>query len=285
MTPRPLDGRPPRLKAPPGTCDTHIHVYPPGHGGLPGTPLPPPATIEEYRRYMRWIGIARAVVVQPNAYGDDNSATMAAVAALGDAARAVVVVKPGASDAELERLTRAGARGIRFMALLGGTLSWADMDEMAARVHGFGWHAIVQLDGRTLPDHVAQIRRLPGRFVIDHIGKFLEPVAPDHAGFKALLGLVETGRCWVKLAAAYETSKLGPPLYEDVGRLARLLVKAAPERMLWASNWPHAQAAKVGYPDDPGLLDLLLDWAPDEAQRRRILVDNPAELYGFRAGG
>lgn len=285
MTPRPLSGPKPRLQAPPGTCDTHIHFYDHTYQALPGTPLPPPATVAEYRQYMRWIGIERAVVVQPNAYGDDNRLTLAATAALGDAARAVVVVKPGVTEAELERLTRQGARGIRFMSLLGGTLSWPEMDEMAERVHAFGWHAIVQLDGRTLPERAAQIRRLPGRFVIDHVGKFLEPVTPDHPGFKALLALVETGRCWVKLAAAYETSKSGPPAYEDVGRLARILVKAAPERMLWASNWPHAQAAKVGYPDDPGLLDLLLDWAPDAGQRRRILVDNPAELYGFGPAG
>lgn len=117
--------------------------------------------------------------------------------------------------------------------------------------------------------------------MIDHIGKFLEPVSTDHPSFRCMLRLVETGNVWVKLAAAYETSKTGAPAYEDVGRLAKALVKAAPERMLWASNWPHAQAHKFGYPDDAALLDLLLDWAPAAADRQRILVDNPAELYGF----
>ena len=155
------------------------------------------------------------------------------------------------------------------------------MDGLAARVHAFGWHAVVQLDGRTLPEREAQILRLPGRFIIDHVGKFLEPVPPQHPAFKSLLRLVDTGRCWVKLSAAYEVSKSGPPRYEDVGALAKALVKAAPQRMLWASNWPHPTAAKDAFPDDANLLDLLLEWAPDEVVRRRILVDNPAELYGF----
>src|SRR5437773_3480209 len=148
-------------------------------------------------------------------------------------------------------------------------------------VHPFGWHANIQLDGRELPKFEAQIKRLPGRFVIDHTGKFLEPVTPEHESFKSLLRLVDTGRCWVKLSAPYETSKTGAPAYEDVGRLAKALVKHAPERMLWASNWPHPSAREPRPPEDADLLELLLDWAPDAAVRRKILADNPAELYGF----
>src|SRR2546425_4910129 len=113
------------------------------------------------------------------------------------------------------------------------------------------------------------------------ICKFLEPVTPEHESFKSLLRLVDTGRCWVKLSAPYETSKTGAPKYEDVGRLAKALVKHAPERMLWASNWPHPSARNPRPPKDADLLDLLLDWAPDAAVRRKILADNPAELYGF----
>jgi D-galactarolactone isomerase len=156
------------------------------------------------------------------------------------------------------------------------------MDEVMARVHPFGWHANLQLDGRELPQWEPAIKRLPGKFVIDHIGKFLEPVAPDAEPFKALLRLVDTGRCWVKLSAPYETSKSGAPRYEDVSLLARALVKHAPERMLWASNWPHPSAPKDNMPDDADLIDLLLDWAGDEPTRRRILADNPAALYGFK---
>jgi hypothetical protein len=155
------------------------------------------------------------------------------------------------------------------------------MHEVMARVHPFGWFASVQLDGRELPRWEGEIRRLPGRFVIDHTGKFLEPVETSSEPFKSLLRLVDTGRCWVRLAAPYETSKTGAPGYEDVSRLARALVAHAPERALWASNWPHPSEPMDRKPDDADMLDLLLDWAPDEATRRKILVDNPASLYGF----
>lgn len=278
---RTLTGTPPKLKAPRGTCDTHMHFYSKAYPALPGTLNPPDASVDDYHQVMKWLGIERAIVVQPNAYGADNRATMGGVAALGEMARGVVVVKSGISDAELEDYTRKGARGIRFMTMLGGTLGFAEMDEMAARVKPFGWSAIVQLDGRNLPEHEAQLRRLPVNYVIDHCGKFLEPVEPDSAAFKTLLRLVESGRCWVKIAGAYESSKEGAPRFEDVGRLMRILVKAAPERVIWGSNWPHALAEKIGYPDDAAQLDLLLDWAPDEKVRQRILADNPAELYGF----
>jgi D-galactarolactone isomerase len=189
-------------------------------------------------------------------------------------------VRPGVADPELERLTRGGIRAVRLMTLNGGTLGLDVMDEMAARVLPFGWHVDVQLDGRELPRHEAQLARLPGRFVVDHTGKFLEPVAPTHPAFLSLLRLIDTGRCWVKLSGPYETSRVGPPGYDDVGALARALIAHAPERLLWASNWPHP-TAPGGPPDEADLLDLLLDWAPDEQTRKRILVDNPAELYGF----
>jgi D-galactarolactone isomerase len=115
--------------------------------------------------------------------------------------------------------------------------------------------------------------------VIDHTGKFLEPVSPDHPAFAALLRLLDTGRCWVKVSGPYETSRTGPPAYADVSRLARALIAHAPERVIWASNWPHPSARSL--PDDADLLDLLLDWAPGADTQRRILRDNPAELYGF----
>jgi D-galactarolactone isomerase len=277
---RPLTGRPPKLKLK-GICDTHMHIYDSSFPTLPGTPSPSPASVSDYRQLMAWLGLERTVVVQANAYGDDNRCTMQAVKDLGDCARAVVVVKPGVSDDEMKRLTVAGARGIRFMSLLGGTLSWPQMDEMGQRAHDHGWHALVQLNGRDFPQHEAQIAKLPGRFIVDHIGKFIDPVAPDHDSFKSLLRLLDTGRCYVKLAAAYEFSKTGAPHFEDVAALAKALIRHAPDRMIWASNWPHAQANIVGYPDDVNNLDLLLDWAPDEAVRQKILVTNPAELYGF----
>ena len=185
------------------------------------------------------------------------------------------------SDAEIERLTKGGIVAQRIFQLPWGAVGFDRMHDVMSQVIPFGWHANIQLDGRELPQWEDTIKRLPCRFVIDHIGKFLEPVTPEQEPFKVLLRLLDTGRCYVKLAAAYETSKTGAPKYEDVGRLAKALVKHAPERIIWASNWPHPSAPKDNVPDDADLLDLLLDWAPDEATRRKILVDNPAELYGF----
>jgi len=275
----------PRLKMPGGGCDTHLHVYgdPQRYPEAPTSPFTPPAaSLDAYRNVMARLGIERVVVVQPSAYGKDNRCTMDAVAALGQSARAVVVVDTGVSDDELDRLTRGGARGIRFHMLPGGVLPWDILPEMAGRVAAFGWHVQLQLDGRELPGREALLRRLPCPLVIDHTGKFLEPVAVDDPAFRVLLGLVETGGVWVKLSAAYETSRTGPPVFADVGALARALIKTAPERMMWASNWPHPNPNPARTPpDDAMLLDLLLDWCPDEAVRERVLVDNPAALYGF----
>ena len=273
----------PRLSVPADACDTHMHFYgPPDQYPLAPTAsfIPPLATVEDYRTVQKRLGLRRVVVVQPSGYGFDNRCMLDAIKQLGDDARGIVVVDTDVTDDELQQLTELGARGIRFFMFPGGVLPWEILDEMAAQVHVFGWHVQLQLDGRELPDHIAQIRSLPGRLVIDHVGKFIEPVATSDRAFKMLLDLVDSGQCWVKLAAPYETSKVGPPRYSDVGALAKALVKAAPERMLWASNWPHPSALD-NLPDDAMLLDLLLDWVDDGATRKCILVDNPAKLYGF----
>ena len=273
---------PPRLKAPPGTADTHMHIFDPRFPLAPTAVMrPPEAPVSEYLKVCRRVGIERTFVVQPSGYGTDNSCMLAAIAALGPAARGIAVVPESVSDAELERLAGAGIRGVRFHMFPGGVLPWESLEPLAARVRPFGWHVQVQLDGRRLPDHEAVLRRLPGTLVIDHVGKFLEPVPVDHPAFRVLVRLVEAGRTYVKLSAPYETSKAGPPNYDDVGALAKVLVSIAPERMLWASNWPHLGQPRDRLPDEAVQLDMLLDWAPDESVRHRILVDNPAVLYGF----
>lgn len=275
--------KPPRFKAPPGTCDCHIHFYgpPERYPEAPTSPFPAPdAPVSAYRQVMARLGIERVVVVQPAAYGRDNRCTLDGLAELGDAARAVVVVDEETPDSELEAMTAAGARGVRFHMLKGGVLSWEILERMAARVHEFGWHVQLQLDGRLLPAREEMLKRLPGTLVIDHTGKFLEPVGRDHAGYQVLLRLLESGRVWVKLSAPYETSKQGAPHFDDVGELARGLIAAAPERMVWASNWPHP-SAQDNIPDDAMLLDVLAHWTGDDALTRRILADNPAVLYGF----
>jgi len=277
-----MPDRSPQLSTPPGACDTHMHFYDANVPSAPGGPqLPGHFSVPMYRALQKRLGLQRVIVVQPNAYRADNRVTLDSIQALGPNAKGVGVVNLDVADHEIERLSKGGIVAQRFFQLPNGAVGFDKMDEIMARVHPFGWHANLQLDGRELPKYEAQIKRLPGKFVIDHVGKFLEPVAPDHESFKTLLRLVDTGRCWVKLSAPYEVSKTGAPKYEDVGRLARALVKHAPERMLWASNWPHPGAPKDAMPDDADLLDVLLDWAPDDSTRRKILTENPAELYGF----
>jgi D-galactarolactone isomerase len=241
------------------------------------------APVSAYREVQRRLGLERVVVVQPTAYGRDNRCTLDAIAQIGPDARGIAVVDTSVTDAELERLTKGGMRGVRFRMLDTPELPWEMLEVMAARIAAFGWHIQFQMDGRYLEEREALLKKLPGTVVIEHIGKFLEPVPVDHPGFRVLARLVDTGRFWVKLSGAYMLSKSGPPLYSDIGVLAKELVRLAPQRMVWASNWPHPNLKSHGgpLPDDAALLDLMLDWAPDEKTRNRILATNPAELYGF----
>lgn len=274
----------PRLDSPPGACDCHMHVF---DSRFPvaknARRKEADAPVSAYRGLQRRLGLERVVVVQPTAYGKDNGCTLEAIAALGSGARGVAVVDSAVSDAELERLTGAGMRGVRFRMLETPELPWDMLPDMASRAASVGWHVQFQMDGRHFAEREALLQSLPCTLVVEHIGKFLEPVPLNHPGFQALLRLVDTGRCWVKLSGAYMTSKLGAPLYEDVGTLARELIRRAPERLVWATNWPHPLAREGAAPDDAVLLDLLLEWAPTEATRNRILADNPAQLYGFPA--
>ncbi len=270
----------PSTPAPPLACDTHMHIYDESYPLAPtAVSAAPRGTADDYEAVQRKLGLERVVVVQPSAYGIDNTVTLNAMAAFGaENARGVAVVDDAASEAELERLASAGICGARFHMVAGGAIPWSMLDTVASKVNAFGWHVQLQLDGTTLPDRDAQIRGWPGTIVIDHVGRFFDPVEPDHPAFRTLLALVDTGRVWVKLSAPYIFSAEPPP-FRDVGRLAKALVDAAPERMLWATNWPHPGVPSP--PDEGMLLDLLAEWAPDEATRTRILVDNPADLYGF----
>lgn len=265
---------------PAGACDTHIHVYEERFGLRPGAAfVPPHAPASAYAQMQRALGLQRVVVVQANGYGDDNRGMLEALAFFGDAARGVATASPDIGSAELSALHDAGVRGARFHMLPGGFLQWPDLEALAQRIQPAGWHLQLQLDGNTLPAYEARLSALPVPLVIDHIGKFMPPPSPDSAAFQALLRLLDTGRCWVKLSAPYESSRTGAPAYADVAALAQQLIRRFPERCLWASNWPHP--AQNPRPDDAALLDLLRDWAPDAATRQRILVDNPATLYGF----
>ena len=267
---------------PAGACDCHIHVYEPGYALAPtATFKPPHAPAIDYRQLQRALGLQRAIVVQPTGYGFDNACTLAAMAELGDASRGVAIVPASVSDAELDRLHRAGMRGVRYMMLAGGVLPWASLETMAARLAPRGWHINLQLDGRNLPLHEQMLKRLPCRLVIDHIGKFLGPVDIASPSFQALRRVLDHGQAWIKLSAPYESSRSGPPDYADVAPLAQALAASYPERCLWASNWPHPNVEPR--PIDAALLDWALRWVPDPAARQRLLVDNPARLYGFEA--
>ena len=272
-----------RIAPPAGACDCHIHVFeadaPRGPGAAPAW-----ATVSAYKEMRERIGVSRTVVVQGGAYRTDNQVLLRGLKELGDSARGVAAVDQTATDAELHALTDAGVRGARFHMLPGGFLSWEDLPLVASRIAPFGWHIQLQMDGRHLHEREELIAGLPTEVMIDHVGKFLEPVTPDHPGFQALLRLLANGRTWLKLAAPYEVSKAGGPRYEDVGALAKAAAAAAPDRVVWASNWPHASRSE-GLPDDRDLLDLLAEWVPDASARKAVLVDNPARLYGFPATG
>ncbi len=279
-----LPSVPPRTRLPLGACDCHMHVYGdqgryPSDPSSPYRPVPG-GTIDAYRALQRLLGLSRTVVVQASAYGADNRCMLDAMAAMGQAARGVAIIEEDATDAEIARLHALGVRGLRYFMLVEGPLSWASLPRMAARVHALaGWHIQMQMDGRFLHEREMELAKLPGDLVIDHNGKFLEPVGPDHPGFRALRRLLDKGRTWVKVSGVYETSREGPPAYSDVSWIARTLIADYPERCVWATNWPHP--SKPGDPpDDSQLVDLLASWC-DDAALGRLLVDNPARLYGF----
>ncbi len=269
-----------RLTVPKKGCDTHMHFY---NAKFPTAPsalmTPPDAWIDEYRLLQKRLNLERVVIVQPTTYGTDNSCQLEAMKSFGGNARGVMVADTSTSDEELDRLTRLGVRGVRFHMLPGGAVPWEILEQMAARVHNFGWHVQLQMNGRDFPEREEMLKRLPGGLVVDHVGRFTGPVPIDDPAFKVLLRLLESGRCWVKLSAPYESSESGPPDWSDIAPEARELAKAAPERMLWASNWPHP--GQKNPPDEADLLDLLLNWVDDKTVRDKILTDNPAELYGF----
>jgi D-galactarolactone isomerase len=261
-------------------CDCHVHVYAPGYPLAPTATFQPPiAPVSAYRGVQQALGTGRVVVVQPTGYGFDNRCTLAAVAELGQGARGVAVVPPDLAEADLRQLHAAGIRGVRYMMLPGGVLPWDGLEQAAARIAPLGWNINLQLDGRTLPQHEEVLRRLPCNLVIDHVAKFLGPVTPQDPAFASLRRLLDGGRCWIKLSAPYESSRSGGPAYADVAAFVRELAAGYPERGLWASNWPHPNV--VPTPSDAALLEWALPLFGDQAAQRRILVDNPAEVYGF----
>ncbi len=268
------------LGLPAGSCDTHMHVYDSSYpASSRATLFPPDATIEQYVTVQQQVGCERVVVVQPSTYGLDNSCQLAALATLGDRGRGVMVIDADTSAAEIERLHGLGVRGARFHMLPGGAVGWDNLVPVAEAIAGYGWHIQLQMNGLELADRRRELRDLPVDVVVDHVGRFMPPAGTEHPGFVALLSLLEAGNCWVKLSAPYESSPDGAPNFDAIGELVDTLVDQYPDRMLWATNWPHPGQAEPPGPAD--LLRLLLRWLPTTALRQQVLVTNPARLYGF----
>jgi predicted TIM-barrel fold metal-dependent hydrolase len=227
------------------------------------------------------IGTTRVVVVTPRNYATENAVTLDALAQLGPNARGVAVVHPTITDAELKRFHAAGIRGIRFS--LGDPATavvTVDMVEpLATRVAALGWHVQFNIEGDQIVEWAALLRRLPTPLVFDHLGHPPLPAGIEHPSHRIIRGLIDDGRAWVKLSGAYLNSSIGAP-YPEATRIAQAFVRAAPERLVWGSDWPHPTAPQ-GTPNDAVLFDLLSEWAPAEATRHRVLVENPATLYGF----
>lgn len=266
-----------------GACDSHIHIYDPRFQmPWPDRRAVPNASVAEYRQVQQRLGTTRAIVVQPAAYGTDNAVTLAAIAQLGiDNARGIAVVHPAVTQAQLLAMDAGGVRGIRFTLHDPRTaVTSPDMIEpLAHRVAALGWHLQVHLRGEQIVAMEELLMGLPGTLVFDHMARLPQPEGAAYPAFGIVRRLLDRGRTWIKLSGPYLDSRREPPGYADIGPVARAFVVHAPERCVWGSDWPHpTEHAK---PDDAALLALLSEWTPQESVRRKILVDNAAELYGF----
>jgi predicted TIM-barrel fold metal-dependent hydrolase len=262
---------------PAGACDCHAHIYGPPErypyrAGRRYTPAP--VGLAEYRATLAALGVTRAVIVQPTIY-HDNQITLDALDASSGQWRGIAQLKPDVSDAELQRLDAAGFRGVRMHTRTG----LDDLELMASRVARFDWHVQLHLDARDLPDIGARLVRLPVPVVIDHFARIVVQQGVDQPGFHALLTLLESGRCWVKLSAPFRLGDEVSP-YAGVLPFARALVAARPDRLIWGSDWPHSSYHGV-MPNMGVLLGLVGEWAPEPGTRDMILGSNPARLYGF----
>jgi predicted TIM-barrel fold metal-dependent hydrolase len=273
---------PPKLKVPVDACDCHHHIYDGKFPIAPSATLKPgDAKAADYQALQKRIGTTRSVVVQPSTYGTDNSCTLDGMAQLGPASRGVAVVDTSVTDAELKRLNGLGVRGIRFNLVQAGATTVDMLEPLSKRVAGLGWHVQIHQTGDGIVKMEDVLQKVAAPIVFDHMGRIPKDVGVDHPAYAVISRLVDNGSAWVKISGAYMDTKLGPPTYADSTRLAQAFVKLAPQRMVWGSDWPHPTEKADDKPNDATLLDLLAEWAPDEATRRRILVENPAELYGF----
>ena len=280
--------RQPRVRLPVGSTDCHCHVF----EDFERYPLnaqrsytPACATLEDYLRMCDTVGITRTVQVSASVYGADNSLTLAVIAKLGQArARGVAGVRPDVSPAEIKTLHNAGIRGVRVSSHVKGYGGTDTIPTIAPRIAPYGWHLQVHVHHASeLATLEPLLLKAPVPLVFDHMGCVRGSEGVDSPGFQSLLRILrERDDCWAKIASWQRRSEVGPPTYADMRPYAQALVATRPDRLVFGTNWPNpSMFAPEPMPDDGDTVDQFSDWIPDEDVRHRILVDNPAKLYGF----
>lgn len=284
--------RKPELYPPPNSCDTHFHVFGPPDQ-FPFAPTrqytPPAAPLDHYLNMAAVLGVERGVVVQPSVHGLDNTVTLDAIARGPGRFRGVARVDDQTTREELQRLHEGGIRGVRFNLLSRptGNVAIEVFDRVVERLAVLGWSLDLHIDPQNLLTQEKRIRALPVRVVFDHLARIAPSQGLSQPGFQLLLDLMKSERSWVKLSGIDKICNLdlysgNESSYRDVAPFARSLIEVAPDRVIWGTDWPHSNIFLPGKtPNDGDLLDLLLDFAPDETMRKKILVDNPVVLYGF----
>ena len=273
--------RAPREKAPALSCDCHFHIFGP-FDVYPLSPsrtyTSPPALVAQYLELAETVGLQRMVVVQASIYGTDNAVTLDAIHQFGlHRARGVAVVDDSFSEADLRRMHDQGIRGVRFNMVSGNGTPEDQLEVLARKVAPLDWHIQIYAEGEKILEIGDLLARLPVEVVIDHCGGVKAGLGVAHPQFQALQRLLDSGRAWIKLSS-YRASSAGAP-WEDVAPNVKALVATAPDRCVWGTDWPHPQMDPI--PEAGALLDQLFDWIPDPLVRHKILVDNPARLYGF----
>lgn len=285
---------------PRGACDCHVHVFP-DPAEFPFSPArgytPPTATPKELLGLQEFLHLDRVVIVTPSVYATDNRATLAGMRELGpQRARGIAVIDDRTTTEALDEMQKAGIRGVRINLEQAGVFDPAAagkrLQETVSRVKDRGWHVQMYTRLAVLGALADQLAAQPVPLVFDHFGGARAELGPQQPGFDTLLGLVRSGKAYVKISGSYRASDKAPD-YPDVAPLAKALIAANPERIVWGSDWPHPDAARVpgrdpikdiapALPIDDGrVLNLLPTWTADAATRRQILVENPARLYGF----
>jgi predicted TIM-barrel fold metal-dependent hydrolase len=277
-----LKPRKPSFTLPAGATDSHAHVFGTEEKyGYASDRLytPPPVFLKNYLAMLDALGIARAVIVQSGVHGSNNNVIIDAIAQSNGRLKGIALIPENISDAELERLNAGGVRGFRANLVAKTGVQFDAARKLAARVKHLSWHVQFLLDIENFPDLDRVLADFPVEVMIDHMGRPDTRGSVDAPGFQALIRFLKGGRGWSKLSAPYRTSLQAPP-YTDITPFAQALAAAVPDRLVWGSDWPHVML-EGQMPNDGALADLLAVWAPDEKTRTRILVDNPARLYGF----